>query len=215
MGKISKQDQDKLREIGSIGANHSATALSKLLGQKIAIKVSKANILTMDEVSSRISGPEKIVVGVVLPVQKKDKKIVGNLLVVFPKESAFAFSDIIQKKKPGSTKVLSEIDKDSLKEVTNIVTGNYLTAINKFTGLTQMYGVPRLFTTFGKSIIDFIFLESKKRVRDILLIETEFKMSPLKIEGKFIFLTEIESVEELLRFKGPEELSREKSGRKD
>ena len=87
--KLSHMQLDALREVGNIGAGNAATALSQLLGDKIDMTVPNVNIVSFDEIFSRIGG-EKVVLGVIVRVLGDTP---GNILFIFTRETGM---DIIK-----------------------------------------------------------------------------------------------------------------------
>ena len=58
---INEMQFDVLREIGNIGSGNAATALAKMLNQKVDIKVPKAALLDFNELPQAVGGEETIV----------------------------------------------------------------------------------------------------------------------------------------------------------
>ena len=55
------QALDVMREIGSIGTSHAATALSKLLQKEVRISIPSVNILGYNDAMNRIGDAEELV----------------------------------------------------------------------------------------------------------------------------------------------------------
>jgi len=56
---LSEMQIDALRETGSIGAGHAATALSQLVGHAISIDVPTLEVLDVGEVPELFGGPRR------------------------------------------------------------------------------------------------------------------------------------------------------------
>ena len=59
---------DVLREVGSIGAGHAASALSVLLAQQVGMSVPSARMVPFEAVSDIVGGPDSLVAAVYLRV---------------------------------------------------------------------------------------------------------------------------------------------------
>ena len=68
---INEMQFDVLREIGNIGSGNAATALAKMLNQKVDIKVPKAALLDFNELPQAVGGEETIVVGILLTLSEE------------------------------------------------------------------------------------------------------------------------------------------------
>ncbi|MBF1283958.1 MAG: chemotaxis protein CheC, partial [Oribacterium parvum] len=58
---LNLQELDVMKEIGSIGTGHAATALSKLLQREVRITIPKVQILDFDGAVKRIGKEEEII----------------------------------------------------------------------------------------------------------------------------------------------------------
>ncbi|NLY18735.1 MAG: CheY-P-specific phosphatase CheC, partial [Clostridiaceae bacterium] len=59
---------DVLKEIGNIGSGNAATALAKLLGKKVDMKVPQIRIMGFSEINETLGGAETPVAGILLGV---------------------------------------------------------------------------------------------------------------------------------------------------
>jgi len=89
---LSVFEADALREIGYIGANHAATALSRMIGQRIDVSVPIARIMPLVDLPSTVGGKERVVTGIYLPVVGD---VVGSVLIVLPRAEALTLADLM------------------------------------------------------------------------------------------------------------------------
>ena len=82
---LDLQELDVMREIGSIGTSHAATALSKLLTKETRITIPTVNILGYEEAVERIGTAEDIVAAALV---KMEGDIEGLMLFLFDLELA-------------------------------------------------------------------------------------------------------------------------------
>ncbi len=183
---LTEAQIDALREVGNIGAGHAATALSQMIGRKkIMITVPDVKIIEKDSISKYIEEPEALATGVVMNVLGD---IVAKIILLIKKESALHLADILLKKKPGTSKLLTEIESSAIKETGNILSGAYMNALNEFLGLMLLPSVPNLVFDTSSAIIAAI-LESFEDVSSrILSIETQFIETNEKVLKGYLLL---------------------------
>ncbi len=113
-------------EISNAAAEHVSSALSKLVDRPVGIEFSKIGVKKVDDLCPLISA-EEMVTGVFLPITGDAE---GAALLVLTKDDGFTMTDLLNKREPGTTRQLTELDESALKEVGNIITGAYLTVIS-------------------------------------------------------------------------------------
>ena len=123
----------------------------------------------------------------------------GATLLVFPRETSFKLSDLLVKREPGTTRRLSEIDKSALKEVGNILSGNYLTIFSNKLQIKIIEHIPQFsFDMFG-AITSQILAKFALEVKKALCIEIELIFKPLKLIGYLFILFRPEEIDAILR----------------
>jgi len=185
---------DKLQEINKKAALNTSRALSKLIDRPVGVEISNATVKKMEKLSPLID-PEDIVAVIYLPITGGLK---GASLLIFPKETAFTLSDLLMKREPGTTKKLTELDKSALKEVGNILSGNYFTTLSNMLQVKIIENIPRFsFDMFG-AIISQIISNFAQEAEKALIIEIEFTFKPIKLKGYFLLLFRLEEINALL-----------------
>lgn len=185
---------DKLQEINEKAALNTSRALSKLTDRRVNVEISKATVKKMEKLSPLID-PEEMVAGIYLPITGGLK---GASLLIFPQETAFTLSDLLMKREPGSTRKLTELDKSALKEVGNILSGNYFTILSNILQVKIIENIPRFsFDMFG-AIITQIISNFAQEAEKALIIEIEFTFKPVKLKGYFLVLLRLEEINALL-----------------
>ena len=186
--------QEKLKEINKQAAMNASIALSKLINKPVGIEIPKAEVKRVEELRPLL-GLGEIVAGIYLPVTGDIK---GAALLVIPKESAFTISDLLVKRKPGTTRKLTKLDESALKEVGNIISGNYLTILSNILQIKVIEHLPSFsFDMFG-AIVSQIIVEFARKVDKALVIELEFVFKPEILKGYFILLFEVEQFKALI-----------------
>ncbi len=199
--ELNNLQLDVLREIGNIGSGNAVTALAKMINRKVDMAVPKVKILEFNRVNEILGEPEIIVVGILLDVSGD---LSGSILFVLDQKSAWILIDMLFKRNTDTenTESFNEIEISALKEIGNIVTGAYLSAISTLTNLYITYSVPDIAIDMAGAILSVPAIEFGKLGDTVLYIETEFAEGSSKVQGDFFLIPDIDSYEVLLRALG-------------
>lgn len=190
---------DILKEIGNIGAGNAATALAKLLDKKVDMKVPQIRIMGFSDVNEVLGGAETPVVGILLEVLGD---ITGYILFVLEQDAACFLVNILMGNPINQEMEYNEITLSALKEVGNILTGSYLSALSTLTGLRIMPDVPALAIDMAGAILSVPAIELGKTTDTVLCIETEFIQGTDKVIGDFFLVPDADSYIRLLNTLG-------------
>lgn len=186
--------ENKLQEVNEQAAANASKALSKLIDRQVEVEISKTEVKQVKDLSPLIA-PEEMVAGIYLPVTGD---INGAALLIFPKDTAFVLSDLLVKREPGATHKLTELDKSALKEVGNIISGNYLTILANVLQIKIIEHIPNFsFDMFG-AIVSQIITNFAQKTEKALVIEIEFTFRPETFKGYFLLLFEVEQFKAML-----------------
>lgn len=180
--------------VGDASADASA-ALSTLAGKQVELAQPTIAVASIGELPELVGGPKKLVVGAYAPIYGQMQ---GNVSMILPMRSAFLLADILEKKNQGSTKALLEEDREAIMEASNVMFGIYLIPLGKFFELAPLYGIPKMVSTFGESVADFVLLGIGKEIRLVLLLRTNFTVAGTDIRGDFILLLAAKGIEKRL-----------------
>lgn len=190
---------DVLREIGNIGSGNAATALAKMLDKKVDMKVPQIRIMDFSEVSDVLGGAETPVAGILLGIRGD---ITGYILFVLEENAAKMLVNILMGKDPEEKVDYNEITLSALKEVGNILTGSYLSALSTFTGLVIKPDVPDIAIDMAGAILSVPAIDLAKTSDVVLYIETEFIEGRHKVLGDFFLVPDTDSYMKLLNSLG-------------
>jgi len=186
--------ENKLQEVNEQAAANASDALSKLIDRQVEVEISRTEVKKVEDLSPLI-GPEEMVAGIYLPVTGD---INGAALLIFPKETAFVLSDLLVKREPGTTHKLTDLDTSALKEVGNIISGNYLTVLANVLQIKIIEHIPNFsFDMFG-AIVSQIITAFAQKTQEALVIEIEFTFKPETFKGYFLLLFEVEQFKAML-----------------
>lgn len=186
---------DVLKEIGNIGAGNAATALSQLVSEKIEMTVPDVSIMPLGAVSDILGGAEREVIGIYMRVFGDAP---GKIIFLFPLQEAGALVDLILRCPKGTTQEFHDFEQSALKEIGNIMTGAYLHALARLTGLQQLSSVPSFACDMVGAIINTALIDLGMIGDYALLIETQFSLTDRKINGHFFLVPDPGSLEIIL-----------------
>lgn len=193
---LNEKQLDALREISNIGAGHAATALSQMIGRTIKLKVPNVRALHFDEVPDVVGGAEAIVAGLFLKVFGQSK---GNILLIFPRESAVSLVELLLNKEVESDLEFNDMEDSVLKEIGNILASSYLNSIGQMLNINLIPSVPGSAYDMAGAVVDYILIELSHVGEMALLIETEFLESTRSITGHFFLIPDPSSLDTILK----------------
>ena len=195
--EMSDKYFDVLKEIGNIGAGNATTALSTMLGTRVAMMVPKVRLMEFKEVGTTLGGEEQLVAGIYLVV---DGDIHGSIMFIQKKESARA---MVQKLMgmPSEGEDFSEMELSALKEIGNVITGAYLNSLATLTNLTIYPSVPDVCIDMAGAILSVPAIEFGAISDKMLLIQTDFA-DDVELSGYFILVPDEESDAKILHALG-------------
>jgi len=184
----------KFQQINEQAVARTSESLSKLIDRTVEVGICKTEVKEIEELSPLI-GIEDVVAGIYLPVTGDIK---GAALLIFPQETAFTLSDLLVKRPAGTTRKLDELDESAIKEVGNIISGNYLTVLSNTLQVKIIQHLPNFsFDMFG-AIVSQIITEFAQKTERALIIEIEFTFKPETLKGYFLLLFDVEQFNAIL-----------------
>lgn len=190
---------DVLKEIGNIGLGNAATALATMVNKRIDMAVPQSRFLSLEEVMDLVGGLEEVVCCVNL---RLDGDVPGQILFLFNLESTFNLIDMLMGMERGSTVQLDEMGESVVKEVGNVLTGSFVSAIGTMTGLNMIPTVPMFATDMLGAVLSASLVAGGYVQEHILMIETLLFEDNEQIKGHFFLITEEEALATLFNSLG-------------
>jgi len=198
LNELNNLHMDVLRELGNIGAGNAATALASMLNKRVDMDVPKVKILEFSQISDLI-GAEKLVAGILLDVGGDIKATIMFLMDI---EAARNLVNLLMGLPVAEGDSFSEIEESALKEIGNILTGSYLSALSSITNLTLIPSIPYLAIDMAGALISVPAIEFGKVGDSVLYIETQFVEGCSKVGGDFFLVPNVDSYDILLKSLG-------------
>jgi len=196
---------DVFKEIGNIGAGNAASALAGLLDKRISMSVPDASVVPFGEIVEVLNGPETLIAGVLVDVSGD---LNGYILLMLGMEDAMSLIAYALDQPKRDTAApgfeLTELERDTLSEIANILVGSFLSAISSFTGLSVMPSVPQMAIDMLGAIISIATIEYGMIGDTVLFLQTKFSDREGDVSGHFFLIPDYRSYKILLNSLGLE-----------
>jgi chemotaxis protein CheC len=201
--KLTKEGIEALRKMAQDGANNASASLSKLVDREVVVNTLEVRAMEVEKISEIIGSPEEMTTTVTMEVRGQ---VNGNIMLVYPQQSAINVADFLSKRELGTTAQLDKLDKSALKESGNIISGAFLSAISNYLSINMIESIPDVATGMLKATIDsvlsrFVLRESSEAVA----FEIDFEMGTAealsinKIKAYFVLLLDVDSTDRVLQ----------------
>lgn len=185
---------DVLKEIGNIGAGNATTAISNMLNLKVNMDVPKVEFMKVQELPTAISAEEETVVGIYLEVESD---IGGSMMFLLKMGSAQYLVNHLMGRPDDYAEEFNEMDISAIKEIGNIISGSYLSALSAMTNMVITSSIPYLAIDMAGAILSVPAIQFGQYGDNALLIQTEFG-DDVRIQGFFILMPDVESYDKIL-----------------
>ncbi|GEN54123.1 chemotaxis protein CheC [Halobacillus faecis] len=159
---------DVLKEIGNIGSGHAATSLSNLLHKKIEMHVPGVEVVDFDQVMDLAGGADKEMVSI---FQRMEGDAPGSMFFIMTPSQANHFVELMTGSAQGFEDH-SEMAFSALRELGNILSGAYLTALCDFTELELQSTVPSIAQDMVGAILSTGLIELSQVSDAAIVIKT-------------------------------------------
>ncbi len=190
---LTEFQKDALKEVGNIGIGHATTSLSQMVNKQVWISLPDLKLIPLIKVPDLVKN-EAPVIGIILELTGDSK---GFLLLLLSKKSAKYLINLVLGT-VNETETFDEMEQSVLKEVGNIMSGTYITALSNFLGISIGLSPPLNIYDMADAIINQIVCMMSRDVEDVLFINTEFTINTEKIEGKILIFTDSASLSKIL-----------------
>ncbi len=151
-GELNEMQKDVLREVGNIGGGNAATALSSILTGRVDMMLPKLQIVGIESIASILGGPERQVVGILVPMEGS---VSGMLLFLLDKKFTHMLINVLLDKNLEGFEEINEMDLSALKEIGNILAGSYIGAISTLTDLEIHLLPPDIAVDMAGAILNY------------------------------------------------------------
>ena len=178
-----------LSEIGNIGAGSAVTALSKVLGTKVDMKVPKVMLLEFKDTASVLGPAEELIFGIMVELSGD---IDGLMMFLVKTEPAKILMRVLTQAEVVGEE-FSEMELSALQEIGNILSSSYLNALSTLIGKSVVPSVPYLAKDMAGAILSVPTIEFGKIADKVLFIESVFGTDDENVSGYFILVPDLRS----------------------
>jgi len=192
-GNLQNAEIDTLKEIGNIGAGNAATALSKMLGKMVTLKVPVVNLVEFKDITEFLGGPEQLVIGVLVRITGG---INGMMMFLVPKGAgAILIRSLMGSLAPArNSGEFTEMELSAMQEIGNILASSYLGSLAGFIQKDVYPSVPFLSIDMANAILSAPAIEFGKTADKALLMESVFKTDSESLSGYFLLIPDAPSL---------------------
>jgi chemotaxis protein CheC len=195
LDSLSEMQIDALRETGSIGAGHAATALSQLVGHAISIDVPTLEVVGIGDVPNLFGGPEALVAAVHVRLLGD---LGGSMLFMAERSTALALIDLLRSRDVGSARSYGADEEALLTHVASILMSAYLAAIGRLADVSVLPARPSSALDMAGALMQAVTSDAAMRTDLALLLRTRFHDADTAVDAYLFFLPDPEALELLL-----------------
>lgn len=195
---LRQAEVDALKEMANIGAGHAATALSQLTNRRVMIDVPNVGIYPIEEAAAAVGDERQVVAAILIQVLGD---LTGRSLMIFDKSCAMQLVDVLLCRDSDRTYILGDIERSTLEETANILTGAYLNGLSSLLGLMLIPSVPRLAVDVCGAVLSASYLDLSRENRIVIVLDTRFRFDPSDtgMSGHFVLLPDTASLNVILK----------------
>lgn len=169
---LTDLEKDALKEVGSIGANHASTSLSKLINRPVKVQMLHLEKMLVKDIVKLVGGPKEESIGTIF---RLIGQINGGIFLLSKKQTSIRLAEILLEKEKGSLKQIDMMTRSAIKEMGNILTGSYLASLSDFAGMNIMASTPILMIDNAEKIINKAVPPSNG-IEYVLVVQTTLKI---------------------------------------
>ena len=192
---LNLQELDVMKEIGSIGTGHAATALSKLLQREVRITMPKVQILDFDGAVKRI-GKEEEIIGATLVQMSGD--LDGLMLFLYDKRFARKMLKKLLQTEYKDFDAMDDMAFSALKEVGNIIICSYINAFSQLVHVDLHLSVPSSTVNMLGGILTVPMAEFGYESDKLMYSNADFLMDGKSLPSWLLMLPDIHSLNTIL-----------------
>jgi chemotaxis protein CheC len=162
------------------------------------MSVPNVELMEVESIGTAIGSEEQIVVGIMLGVETD---INGSMMYLMDIPSAHHLVNRLMMRDADYNEDFDEMDLSALKEIGNIISSAYLSALSGLTKLTITPTVPYISIDMAAAILSVPAIQFGMVGDKALMIKTEIG-DDLGINGYYILMPEGDSYEKILRALG-------------
>jgi len=197
----------QLEKMGREGAEKASESLSKIINQEIRVSTVVVRSAPLEKIAESIGKSEDLVVAILMEL---GGEVNGQVIMIYPQQSALNVADFLSNRTLGRTGSLSELDKSALKESGNIIAGSFLAALSNYLSINMVESVPDIANDMLRAVVESAITRfAGKEASEAIAFEINFGMGTtsegaakvvpsIRTNAYFILLLDVKSAENLV-----------------
>ena len=195
LDNINEIHLDVLREIANIGSGNAASALSRMIGQKVDIQIPEISIKGFNEATEALGGPEAIMVGTLLFLTEG---LSGMMMFLLPIEVVCDLVNMLMFTDIKSHEELDEMGYSVINECSNIMSASFVAAVAEMTDMTIDISPPQACLDMLGSIMSVPSIYFANIGDSLLLMKNELEIEGKTTNANVLLLPDMPSLSKLM-----------------
>jgi chemotaxis protein CheC len=193
--ELNELQIDVLKELGNIGAGNAATSLSSMLQCPVNITVPVVKILSFQEVTDALGGPEHTVIGLLLTL---NGDVTGMIMFLMQESFAKMILQNLLGIDIADFTDLDDMGNSALREISNIMAASYVNAVSQMTNLRIIVSVPDMCVDMAGAILSVPAIYFANISDKMIFIEDRFETVDEQAASYVLLIPEVESLKKIL-----------------
>ncbi len=200
--ELTELQRDALQEVGNMGAGNAANALAKMINKRVDIDIPAVEMVKLDDYSKTLTKRNEKIFIAWSNVLGKTR---ATLLSIFKINDIIKIASIIideekklDAKKINSIQNIDEFYRSALNEICHILASHYASALGDLLEIRMMTEPPDMSIDKGQQLFKILKEEIGLLKKLSLVITTNVIIADIKITGTFLYIPDIDTLQELL-----------------
>ncbi|MFX0030240.1 MAG: chemotaxis protein CheC [Candidatus Hermodarchaeota archaeon] len=188
---LTPEQLDTLKELGNIGSGNAITALSKLLNREVVVSLTSVDIIPFWKVQESFESPHVEVFGVYSEVPFNSEL---SIIQMFTKKSLINlinllnFNEEISYEQIKKVEDLDDLSVSIIKEIGNILTGHYTSALADLLSTQLIPNVPTVALDTLNAIFNGIIAKHSRLSDFLIIIKTKITLPEINLNCIMCFI---------------------------
>lgn len=192
MKKLDVFQRSALREMGNVGSGNAINTLSKYVEIEIRQGLSYMDLVPLRDALKFMGGPDEKLLVLHAPAAGD---VTGTLLTLMPLKSGLVLTDLLKRQPVGTAKDITEKDEAKILEIGEALSVSYLGTITRFLDVNVACDGSVDLIREDSDVFKELGLDPSSYC---LMLETDFGVPKIGLEGDFVLVLKDNSLEPLL-----------------
>ncbi len=200
--ELTSEQLDILKEFGNLGSGHAITALSELVNEKVDVSLTAVNLVPFWKIPDLFDNPNTDAFGIYSDIINKTDL---SIIQIFTKESMINLAnhlsdnDKINVSDIKSIKDLDDLSISIIREIGNILSGNYASALANLLSISLVPNVPIVALDNLNAMLDTLIAKYSKFSDYTIIVKTRLSVKEIKLNGIICLIPSMDILKELFK----------------